>query len=123
MAVVTLLAEALRGNVTTGPLTVPAGQPAHVRIVCTSPTFPTDATLTFELQVDRSVDGGATFNPYFGMGPYAGGLAGTATGKNGAIVDGLPRQIAQTDGLACVLRVRTLVNKPFIYGITGEALP
>lgn len=121
MAQFTLVPSASRGNFTSGTFTVPAGSPAHVKVSLTSPTFPTDPTLTFGLQVEQSFNGGTDWEPWFGSSGSVGGTAGSI-GKGGAVNDGLPSQIVQFDGLTRLVRAVMTVNTPFVWGMTAEIL-
>lgn len=117
MAQLTLLAEAVRGSVQR-TVSVGAGNPAHVTIDMVSSVFPTDPTLTFLFQCDRSLDGGVTFTDGFGSGVVSGGQQGQPAGKQGLPGDGLFHQTAQWDGLASTFRVTVTVNTPFSWGLT-----
>lgn len=122
MAAVTLLAQALRGTFVSPNLTIPSGSPAHIQAVVTGAAFPADPTLTLSILGERSFDGGATWENWFGGGGFQGGQAGLPVGKGGAISDGIPRQSVQFDGNACLARVTITVSAPFVWGLTGEVL-
>ena len=124
MAVVTLLAEAVRGTITSPNFTIPAGAPAHVRIAMVSSVFPTTLGFTWDLTILKSPDGVQPFVFDQGSGGAQSGLAGTPTGKGGSIYNGLPTFTYQTDGAGSVIKaVATVSPGAFSWGLTAEALP
>lgn len=108
MAAITLLSNATRGSLVTGIFDVPAGAPKFVQIAITSPTFATDNTLHWDLLVERSLDGGSSWNTYT-----------TSTNVGGF---GLAIQNVHWDGVACKLRSTITVPTPFVWGLTAEIL-
>lgn len=121
MAAVTIIPSALQGS-RSGTLPVSAGTPGHVRFDMVSPDFPTNAALTFAVNVEQSFDGGTNWAPWFANGVWGGGQ-GTPALKGGAIWDGLWWTIIQWDGLARLARVTITVNTPFTWGVTATVLP
>lgn len=108
MAAVTLLANAVRGSLTTPVFDVPAGQPKFIRLAITSPTFATTPGQTWDLVAEKSLDGGATWAPWF-----------TSTNVGGF---GLAAQNVFHDGAACKVRGQITVAAPYTWGVTGEIL-
>lgn len=129
MALQTLIPLGVRGSGHT-QFVIPKHTPGWIRLALISPTFGTDATLTFHMVVLRSFDGGVTFvpiDPATGQpAPYfeiqgSGGRAGTLN-RNGTVWDGLPWIVTQDDGSACLLDVTVTAPTPFNWGVTGEIL-
>lgn len=119
MAAVTLIPTAVHGN-QQAVFPIAAGTPAHVQLDLVSPDFPTDATLTFDLAVEQSLDNGTTFAPWFGARSVGGGQG--QPGKGGVPMDGLLHEVVQFDGLARTARVTITVNRPFSWGLTATVL-
>lgn len=120
-AVVTLLSESVRGSLTSPQFPIAAGSTTHVQIKMISSVFPSDPTLTWDISIIRSIDGGATFNPWYGTSGV-GGLGGLPVGKGGAISDGLAQITFQLDGIAAIIQAIITVNTPFSWGATGQVL-
>lgn len=115
----TLVAEAVQGEV--GPITrsVPAANPTVARINMQSTDFPADASLSFALLIEESLDAGATWVPASGFPSSAqGGNAGQPT-KGGGISDGLPVWEYAYDGQARQLRITMTPNVAFDWGLTA----
>ncbi len=123
MAAITLIATALQGS-KSGTVPIPAGNPTSVVIKMVSPDYPTDATLTFSLNVQQSFDGGVNFTdwPDFHLlNDHGGGLG--APGKFGVPGDGLPQIGVSYDGLARLMKYDITVNRSFTWGLTGTVVP
>src|SRR4051812_48171842 len=103
MAATTLLANAVRGSLQTASFAINAGTPKFIRLAMTSPTFATDPTLSWDVVVERSLDGGTTWDTYF-----------TSTNVGGG---GLAVQNVRWDGVACQLRADITVATPFTWGL------
>lgn len=108
MAATVVLADALRGSLTTAPFAVNASTPKFIQIALTSPTFAADPSLHWDLTVERSLDGGTTWAVYC-----------VSTNVGGS---GLEAQNVRWDGVACQLRADVTVSTPFTWGLTVEAL-
>jgi len=119
MAVVTILTNALRDSLTSPVFAVPGGGPRHIQLRMTSPTYGADPALSFALQVDQSLDGGAHWEHWFGV-TSQGGSAGQVF--RGVVSDGLADVTASFDGAARQIRAVITVNTPFVWGLTGEVL-
>jgi len=119
MATVTLLAEAVRGDV--GPVTADVpGQPAtDCRIKMVSAVFGTDPTLEWGCNLEESFDSGVTWRP-------AGGFPTTSTGGSAGgprNSDGLPVIQYYFDGVARRFRASAWskqngVSATFSWGLT-----
>lgn len=108
MAATVLLPNAVRGNLATSAFAIAAGAPKFLRLALTSPTFATDPSLSWDVVVERSLDSGTTWDPYF-----------TSTNVGGF---GLAVQNVRWDGVACLLRATITVPTPFTWGLTVEPL-
>lgn len=88
-----------------------------------SPVFGADPTLTFELKVWRSFDGGVNWEPtpYFAPGVMQGGQAGTPT-KSGGVFDGLYSCGVSYEGVAFTGKVEVTCSASFVWGLTAQVI-
>jgi len=120
MAAIQIVAEQMRGSAQV-ERDINAGPARSFRLKMTSPTFPTDASLQFQLDVLQRFHAGEEFVNWFGFGLTNGGAAGTV-GKDGAVSDGLPVVGASFDGRARRIRVVATVPTAFVWGLTIEEI-
>lgn len=129
-SVIQVIPQRLQGTFQSATFSVPAGAVTPFEIKLTSPTFPTDATMSIGYLAERSFDAGASWTGWFATPPGGsmGGLQGQPVGKFGAIYDGLPAQRVVFDGVACQARITItpavsgVDNTPFVWGMTAQVL-
>jgi hypothetical protein len=113
----TLVAEATQGDVVIEH-DVPSANPTIAHIAMQSTDFGANAALSFELLIEESFDGGASYVPASGFPSAAlGGDAGKPS-RDGGISTGLPSWEYAYDGRARRLRVSMTPSIPFDWGLT-----
>lgn len=120
MAVFTLIPEAVQGEVTFGPISIPAVvNAASVQIDMLSSVFAADNTLSFRVTVEESVDGGQTWRPASGFPSGDVGGSGGQPFKDGRLTTGLLQVVYAYDGIAKHLRA---TGFPLVGGTPGPAV-
>lgn len=107
----TILTEQLRGA-TAGSVALPAGITSGVEFFLISSAWPTTPGNTLTVLVERSYDGGLTWNGY-AASTFTSGSAPIG-GKSRP--DGMPFLRFTFDGLAAVWRWTITPNAPFVWG-------
>lgn len=115
--VFTLVAEAVQGDVVIEN-DVPSTSPTTARITMQSTDFGADASLSFQLLIEESFDGGASYVPASGFPSSANGGGAGQPDRSGGISNGLPWWEYFYDGRARRLRVSMTPSVPFDWGLT-----
>jgi hypothetical protein len=110
MAATTLLPTALRGTTTSPIFNVPNGATGYLQIVMTSPAWAATLGLSWDLVVERSFTGGASWENLCTSGNVSGFGAPGVTQR--VALDGRPSQI----------RATVTVPTPFVWGVSAELL-
>lgn len=113
----TLVAEAVQGAVVI-ERDVPAANPTIAHIAMQSTDFGANASLSFQLMIEESFDGGASYAPAPGFPSAANGGDAGKPSRDGGISTGLPSWEYAYDGRARRLRVTMTPSVPFDWGLT-----